>query len=118
MKYITGILLAILMGTASAGFVHPMDFDGSAEAKKEVIEYIKDNTYQSVCLTVGLCSEYMLRLSVDQALDSFKYLTKQTDRKVMDRTISDLCGIGLCGYYMIQLSYDQNVKAKGESLEW
>ncbi|MBJ7583321.1 hypothetical protein JHD42_19920 [Aeromonas veronii] len=56
----------------------------------------------------------------DQNLSSFKKATKATDRKVMDRVISDYCNspVDMCNYDNILMMYNENLKASKKELIW
>lgn len=108
-------------GSAMAGFVHPMDFDGTEAKKREVIEYIKARVEKSYCNSgIDMCQPTTLRMMEKKNLDSFKKATKATDRSVMDRVIKDYCnsGIDMCDYSTIWMMYQKNHNASQQSLTW
>lgn len=116
---ILGVMLFPI--SAMAGFIHPMDFDGSEAQKQEVIKYIKDRVQQDYCDSqLDMCQPSMLRMMEDQNLSSFKKATQATDRKVMDRVISDYCNspVDICNYGTILMMYQQNLNASKKQLNW
>ena len=106
---------------AVAGFIHPMDFDGSAAQKKEVVEFIKAQVKHDYCEgNLDLCQNTTLRMMEQENLNAFKKASKATDRAVMDQVIRDYCGGGLdlCNYSTIYMMYQENVKAGNQELTW
>lgn len=117
----TLILAALTSTSATADFVHPMDFDGSEQQKNEVIQYIKDRVRQSYCNSnLDMCQETILRMMEKQNLASFKNVTKAKNRQIMDRVIKDYCqgSLDMCDYTVIEMMYLQNLSASKESLTW
>lgn len=49
MKKIIGLAFLLTSTSVLAGFVHPLDFDGSEAQKQEVISYIKDRVKADYC---------------------------------------------------------------------
>ncbi|MFM1688124.1 hypothetical protein ACJ7VZ_06335 [Aeromonas salmonicida] len=116
---ILGMMLFPL--SAMAGFIHPMDFDGSEGQKQEVIKYIKDKVKQDYCDgELDMCQPTTLRMMEQQNLDSFKKANQATDRNIMDRVIQDYCNgdLDLCTYGTIWMMYQQNLKASKKELSW
>lgn len=104
---------------ANAGFVHPMDFDGSDAQKNEVMEYIKARVKKEYCGMVDMCQPTMLRMMEQQNLDAFKQATQAKNRAIMDRVIRDYCGaVDMCNYQNIFMMYQQNVQAAENKLQW
>lgn len=117
------ISLAIILSSKSAfaGFIHPMDFDGSEAQKQEVIEYIKAKVRKDYCDSgIDMCQNSTLRMMESENLSAFKKATKATNREVMDRVIKDYCesGIDMCNYQNILMMYKENEKAGKEELSW
>lgn len=101
-------LLALIPAIATAGFIHPMDFDGSDAQKQEVIEYIKSRVKHDYCDgQLDMCQAMTLRMMEQQNLNSFKKATKAKNRAIMDRAIKDYChgGIDMCSYDTIWIMY-------------
>ena len=93
MKALLFIVSLVCPICAFAGFIHPMDFDGSEAQKKEVVEYIKARVKQEYCDgSLDMCQNVTLRMVEDENLRAFKKATKATNREVMDKVISDYCG--------------------------
>jgi hypothetical protein len=114
-------LLALIPAIATAGFIHPMDFDGSDAQKQEVIEYIKSRVKHDYCDgQLDMCQAMTLRMMEQQNLNSFKKATKAKNRAIMDRAIKDYChgGIDMCSYDTIWIMYHENLKASNEDLSW
>lgn len=121
MKILIGAAVLFSSFAANAGFVHPMDFDGSEAQKQEVIQYIQGKVKAAYCEgQLDMCQPTTLRMMEQQNLKAFKKLTEATDRKVMDRVIKDYCkgSIDMCNYSTIQMMYNKNVKADTQKLTW
>lgn len=121
MKQLTALLIASMPLLAQAGFIHPMDFDGSESQKQEVIQYIKDRVKQDYCDgQLDMCQPSMLRMMEDQNLRSFKKATQATNREIMDKVINDYCdsAVDLCTYDNILMMYNENLKASQKELTW
>jgi len=106
---------------ATAGFIHPMDFDGSEAQKQQVIQYIKERVKHDYCESqLDMCQPSMLRMMEDQNLSSFKKATQANDRKIMDLVINDYCnsGIDMCNYDNLLMMYNENLKASKKELSW
>lgn len=115
------VLLALMPAIAAAGFIHPMDFNGSEAQKKEVVEYIKARVKHDYCDgQIDMCQATTLRMMEQQNLESFKKATQAKDRDIMDRAIKDYChgGIDMCSYDTIWMMYQENLKASNEDLNW
>lgn len=107
--------------SAMAGFIHPMDFDGSEAQKQQVIQYIKDRVKHDYCDgQLDMCQATTLRMMEQQNLDSFKKASQAKERAIMDRAIKDYChgGIDMCSYDTIWMMYQENLKASNEDLSW
>lgn len=120
-KRIFATLIMLWTATANAGFVHPMDFDGSEAKKKEVIEYIKHTVHRDYCESgLDMCNETTLRMMEQENLSAFKQATTAKNRKIMDRVVKDYChsGINMCNYAIINMMYIENVNASGQELSW
>lgn len=107
--------------SAMAGFIHPMDFDGSEAQKQEVIKYIKDRVQRDYCDgELDMCQPTTLRMMEQQGLSAFKKASQATDREVMDRVIKDYCqgDIDMCDYSTILMMYQQNMNASKKELTW
>lgn len=113
------VLLAVPF-SASASFVHPMDFDGSEAQKEQVIQFIKETVKKDYCGKVDMCNATTLRMMEKQNLDAFKQATQAKDRAVMDRVIKDYCNgaVDMCNYSTIKMMYDQNELASKQDLSW
>ncbi len=117
------LLTALILTShyAVAGFIHPMDFDGSEAQKQEVIDYIKAKVRKDYCDSgIDMCQNTTLRMMESQNLDAFKEATKAQNREVMDRVIKDYCnsGIDMCNYSNILMMYQQNEDAGKKDLSW
>lgn len=109
-------LLIPLSGFAS-GLTHPLDFKGTDEEKTKVIAQIKavvKQTYSSI----GMGDPSTLRMMEKEELNSFKKLTKASNRKLLDNVIHQYCGIGMCNYSTIYIMYTEQNKASKEELSW
>lgn len=120
MRTVIGICFLGFSFTASAGFVHPMDFDGSEAQKAEVIQFIKDTVHHDYCEKIDMCNDATLRMMEQENLKQFKRATQAKNRKVMDRVIQDYCKgmIDLCNYSNIMMMYEENEKASKQELSW
>lgn len=121
MRITLGPTFMLASFTASAGFVNPMDFDGSEAKKQEVLDFIQKRVKADYCDgAIDMCQESMLRMMEKQNLTAFKKLTQATDRKILNQVISDYCrsGIDMCNYETINMMYNQNLKASHEKLAW
>lgn len=121
MKILIGTALLLSSSTADAGFIHPLEFDGSEAQKQEVISFIQSTVRADYCDgQLDMCQPTTLRMMEQQNLNAFKKLTKADDREVMDRVIKDYCegGIDMCNYTTIEMMYQQNVKADKQKLTW
>lgn len=121
MKKYIGIAALIFSFTVQAGFVHPMDFDGSEAQKQEVVSFIQEKVKADLCDgQLDMCQPTTLRMMEQQNLKAFKRLTKAENREVMDRVIQDYCesDLDMCTYDTIQMMYQQNLKASGQTLTW
>lgn len=121
MKNLLSLFCVLFSFDAMAGFVHPMDFNGSEAQKNEVIGYIKDRVKHEYCNSqLDMCQETTLRMMERQNLEAFKVGTKATNRTVMDRVIKDYCNstLDMCSYVTIIMMYKKNVEASGQSLSW
>ncbi|MDP2548873.1 hypothetical protein [Oceanobacter sp. 4_MG-2023] len=106
---------------ANAGFIHPMDFDGSEGQKAEVIQFIKSQVKKEYCSgAINMCQAMTLRMMEQQNLNAFKQATVATNRKIMDRVIQDYCHgpINMCNYQTIMMMYQQNLDASKQQLNW
>jgi|APSaa5957512535_1039671.scaffolds.fasta_scaffold386654_1 hypothetical protein len=121
MKKIFTILLVLLSFDAWAGFVNPMDFNGSESQKNEVIDYIKARVRHDYCESgLDMCQNTTLRMMEKKNLEAFKAATKATNRSVMNRVIKDYCnsGLDMCNYTTILMMYKKNAEAGEQSLSW
>lgn len=98
-------------------FINPMNFNGTDKEKEEVIEFIKMSTKKSLEL-IGMDSDTLKREMEQQQLDSFKELTKATDKEVMEKCIKNLEMIGTLDYTLLKGTYDQEISAKNKELKW
>lgn len=120
MKKLICILFSLLSFTATAGFVHPMDFDGSDAKKAEAIQFIKDTVRHDYCEKVDMCNNTTLRMMEQENLNAFKKAAKAKDRMIMDRVIHDYCNsmVDMCNYTTILMMYEENAKASKQELSW
>lgn len=98
-------------------FINPMNFNGTDKEKDEVIEFIKVSTKKSLEL-IGMDSDTLKREMEQQQLNSFKELTKATDKEVMEKCIKNLEMIGTLDYTLLKGTYDQEISAKNKELKW
>ena len=101
----------------SAGLVHPLDFSGSEKEKQQVIEYIKANVKKTYT-DIGMGDPATLRMMENKELESFKQLTKVTNRKMLDSVIKTYCEIGMCNYSTLSMMYNKQLEASQKKLEW
>lgn len=121
MRILIMLLLTGVSGYAFAGFVHPMDFDGSESQKNEVVQYIKGQVRKDYCDGgLDMCQNTILRMMEQENLEAFKKGTRAKNRTVMDRAIKDYCnsGLDMCNYTTIMMMYDENVAAGQKELDW
>lgn len=121
MKLLLGAVFLVSSFAANAGFVHPLDFDGSEAQKQEVINYIQAKVKDDYCDgQLDMCQPTTLRMMEQQNLKAFKKLTQAKDRKVMDRVIQDYCedSDDMCTYTTIDMMYQQNLKDNNQKLTW
>lgn len=121
MKIVKIVLFLLAPTSALAGFVHPMDFNGSDAQKKEVIEYIQARVRKEYCESgLDMCQNTTLRMMEKKNLEAFKEASQATDRSVMNRVIRDYCygGVDMCNYSTILMMYKKNVDAGKKSLSW
>lgn len=98
-----------------------MDFNGSDEQKKEVIQYIQSHVHKVYCDgKIDMCQETTLRMMEREELNSFKKAAQATNREIMDKVIKIYCksSIDMCSYSNINMMYNENVKALKQSLTW
>ncbi|RVU86457.1 hypothetical protein EOL70_03140 [Leucothrix sargassi] len=115
------VALLFFSTQAFAGFINPMDFDGSDAQKKEVVAYIKARVKKDYCDSgIDMCQEVILRMMEQENLKAFKSAAKSKNRKIMDRVIKDYCdsGIDMCNYTTIFMMYQENLKAADTELTW
>ncbi len=119
MKFILSVLLSLLFSVPAfaAGFVNPIGFEPTEANKTAVVEYVKQNVKQEYS-KIGMDSESTLRMMEKQNLNAFKKLLGAQDKGVLARVIKQYCGIGMCNYVTIHMMYEQEMKAKGQSLQW
>jgi hypothetical protein len=104
---------------AQAGFIHPLEFNGSEAQKNEVITYIQNRVKKDYCQTIDMCQEIMLRMMEQENLEAFKRLTQVQDRSILDRAIHDYCStVDMCTYQMVEMMYNENLKASQQQLSW
>jgi hypothetical protein len=114
------ILLASLLISLTAqarGFIHPLDFKGSAREKQALISYIEkhvDETYSAV----GMDDPMTLRMMEKEELKCFKELTKIKDRRLLDEVIKKYSAVGMDTYGTILIMYNEQKKASEDTLEW
>ena len=116
------VLAALLTSfAAQAGFIHPLEFNGSEAQKQEVINFIQSTVKADYCEgQLDMCQPTMLRMMEQENLTAFKKLTQANDREVLDRVIKDYCdsGLNMCNYAMIEMMYQENEKASNKKLTW
>lgn len=120
-KLLLSLVFLITPRLCNAGFIHPMDFDGSDVQKKEVIEFIKEKVRRDYCDgALDMCDESTLRMMEEQNLSAFKKATQVQDRKIMDRVIKDYCNntLDMCSYDNLLMMYQENLKASKKELTW
>lgn len=111
--------LAVIAGSAQAGFINPMNFDGSESQRNEVIEYIQERVRINYCEKIDMCQASMLRMMEKENLEAFKRMTKANNAAVMKRVIDDYCHrIDMCDYSTLEMMYQENNKASEQTLEW
>lgn len=125
-KLLIALSLLTLSSNTFAGFIHPMDFDGSDDQKNEVIKYIKAQVREEYRGS----SESLLRDWEKYELEVFKKLSEGTNRELMDNAIVYWCSYEgeYCSYdkvhgnYIIQLTVlrreQAEKKAALEELTW
>lgn len=121
MKNMLGFVLLTATFYANAGFVNPMDFDGSEAQKQEVIDFIQTQVKKDYCEgAIDMCQDTTLRMMEKQNLNAFKKLTQANNKKILDKVIVDYCegAIDMCNYSTLSMMYDQNLKASNETLSW
>jgi hypothetical protein len=120
MKKLITLSLIVISMNVNAGFVHPMDFNGTNAQKNEVINYVKARVKHDYCDSgLDMCQNTTLRMMENENLKAFKAATKATNRSVMDRVIQDYCGdVDMCSYTNILMMYNENMKAGSTSLSW
>lgn len=121
MKFLLTCLLAVVPSFAIADFIHPMEFNGSAQQKNEVIEFIKAQVKKDYCDSgIDMCQPTTLRMMEKENLKAFKQSSQASDRQIMDQVISDYCysGIDMCNYTTIHMMYQQNLQASQQELTW
>ncbi|WP_260261687.1 hypothetical protein [Vibrio intestinalis] len=119
MKKLLMVSILCMSFGANAGFIHPLEFDGTEVQKNAVITYIQDRVKKDYCQTVDMCQETMLRMMEKENLEAFKRLSQVKDRSILDRAIHDYCGtVDMCTYQMIEMMYKENLKASKQQLSW
>lgn len=111
----------LLSCSAMAGFINPMDFDGSALQKQEVIHYIQQRVHKDYCESqVEMCLPTTLKMMENENFTAFKQATQATNRAVMDSVIHAYChgGIDMCTYQTIWMMYKQNSAAMKWHVHW
>lgn len=118
MKIFSTFALLILPITAIANdIIHPLDFKGSEAEKNAVTTAIKANVKEQYT-EIGMGDPLTLRMMEEEELESFKKLTKVTNRKLLDDVIDQYCEIDMCNYVTILMMYNEQKKASSEELEW
>ncbi|CAH7180740.1 conserved exported hypothetical protein [Vibrio chagasii] len=118
------LLLILVAFSASdcfaASFIHPLEFDGSKKQQEAVTAYITAKVKQDYCDgIIDMCQATTLRMMETTNLNSFKKLTKATDKPILDRVIQDYCGaLDMCSYNNLELMYNENLKANSKALAW
>jgi hypothetical protein len=107
---IISIILTSLFSKFDAKFISPIGYDYSYKQRIKVIRYIK--------LYVRDKFEYneierraSLKILEYKEANSFRKLLKAKNKKVLKKTIKELCKINQCGYLPIWLIYDQRIRA-------
>jgi hypothetical protein len=123
MKALLAVITLIipLHAFADAKFIHPMDFNGSEQQKKNVIEIIKNRVNADYCQgAIDMCQPTTLRMMETQNLKAFKEASRANNRSIMDSVINDYCygSIDMCNYTTILMMYKQNLTASKEKLAW
>ena len=120
MKIILFVFLAFLAEQSLAGFVHPMDFDGSKQHQLDVVAGIRKQVALTYCDTADTCQPTLLRMMERAELDAFKSLTKAGNRKLMDQMIRNYCDghLGSCSYSIVWIMYKANLRASKQSLSF
>lgn len=113
------VMTLLMMGTAQAGFINPIEFDGSEAQKNEVIEYIKMRVKWNYCERIDMCQATTLRMMEKENLAAFKRMTSAKSPEIMDRVIRDYCQqIDMCDYSTLEMMYNENERASTETLGW
>lgn len=116
-KWLLALILYNSAVCSAATILNPMDFDGTEDQKKQVIESVTSMVKKDYCEKIDMCQESTLRMMEKQNLDAFKKATKATDRKIMDAVIHDYCRkIDMCNYDTIWMMYKQNFEASHKAL--
>ncbi|MGP4129479.1 hypothetical protein OJE16_06745 [Pantoea tagorei] len=101
MKLLVGAALLLTSAAANAGFVHPLDFDGSEAQKKEVISYIQKRVKADYCDgQLDMCQPTTLRMMEKQNLNAFKK-THKSERQTGVRSRHQRLLPGNAGYVQL-----------------
>ena len=109
------LLLLVSMNSFASGLIHPLDFKGTEGERAKVIEQIKIDVKKTYS-QIGMGDPSTLRMMEKEELNSFKTLTKLSNRKILDSVISQYFRLGMCNYNTILMMYNEQRKASKEEL--
>jgi len=115
--FLSILILLISFSLFANGLIHPLDFRGTEKEKQEVIDFIKQNVYETYT-AIGMGNPATLRMMEKEELDCFKKLTLVTNRQLLDEVIDTYCSIDMGSYNIILMMYEEELKASKQSLEW
>lgn len=114
--FATAVFMSPLLAQ-NLGFVHPLDFRDTKSGRDQVLRYIVKNVKETYS-KIGMDDPATLRMMEKAELESFKKLTKVTNRNLLDRVIKTYCEIDMCNYNTILMMYNAQLDASQKSLEW
>ena len=123
--YIFLFFIIFTKPTIAKNIPHPLEFNGSEQAKKNIISFIEKNVYKIYCeneMLKSMCTNSNLRMMENEELTSFKKLTKTKEETILNNVIQTYCLNSMledmCMYSTILMMYEEEVKASGKKLTW
>lgn len=114
-------LSVVALSASAAGFIHPLDFNGTEAQKQQVIRYIENRVRATYCDgMLDMCQPTTLRMMERENLKAFKQLSEADDRGVMNEVIRTYCDgmLDMCDYTTLLMMYQENARASKETLSW
>jgi hypothetical protein len=91
-------------------FVNPLTYDGSYKQKLAVVNYIKMYTSKKIGYSETERRQILRIIQYKEAM-AFRKLMRAKNKKILNKTIKQLCDTNQCSYLSIWLIYDQRIRA-------